>query len=218
MNHFTSDGHFWHTNVLKYCPERKYKDIEEMNEMFIKNWNDVVAPDDTVYYIGDFSLALRPVETYTSRLLGRKILISGNHDWTHPANKKSRGVGQQLKWERKYIHHGWEAVRLELFLELKNGMKVRLYHMPYLDTRDTKQNHKNYRLVDDGIPLLCGHVHQHWTVRWTKDRKTPQINVGVDRWNFTPVNEDTICKTFEEAEPPKWQSDAEVEHNDRSSP
>lgn len=46
----------------------------------IKHWNDRVAPDDTVYYLGDFQMQADP-DKYLPRLNGTKILIAGNHDY-----------------------------------------------------------------------------------------------------------------------------------------
>jgi calcineurin-like phosphoesterase family protein len=39
------------------------------------------------------------------------------------------------------------------------------------------------RPVDNGLPLIHGHVHNSWKVNGR------QINVGVDVWDFTPVSE-----------------------------
>ena len=62
MLYFTSDHHFWHTNIIQYC-NRPFVSIEEMNEVLIQNWNDLVLPEDEVYYLGDFSMAARPVNS-----------------------------------------------------------------------------------------------------------------------------------------------------------
>jgi calcineurin-like phosphoesterase family protein len=95
MLYFTSDHHFWHTNIIKYC-NRPFVSVEEMNEALIQNWNDLVLPEDEVYYLGDFSMAARPVEIYTSRLNGIKYLVPGNHDFCHSYNNKSRKLEHQL--------------------------------------------------------------------------------------------------------------------------
>ena len=79
MIFFTSDHHFYHTNIIKYC-NRPFQSVEEMNEEMVKRWNSVVNPGDTVYYLGDFSLAKRPVEVFVPRLNGEKHFIMGNHD------------------------------------------------------------------------------------------------------------------------------------------
>jgi len=78
--YFVSDTHFSHANIIKYS-KRPFKDIVEMDEILIENWNKVVKPKDIVYHLGDFSFAK---ETETNKILlrlnGNKLLLKGNHD------------------------------------------------------------------------------------------------------------------------------------------
>ena len=55
MIFFTSDHHFYHTNIIKYC-QRPFQSVEEMNEVMVERWNAVVGKNDTVYYLGDLEL------------------------------------------------------------------------------------------------------------------------------------------------------------------
>ena len=56
--YFTSDLHFSHKNIMKFCPQfRSYASIKEMDAALIAQWNATVAPEDTVYNLGDISLA-----------------------------------------------------------------------------------------------------------------------------------------------------------------
>src|ERR1035437_4215616 len=107
MIYFTSDLHLWHSNIIRFC-NRPFSSVEAMNEMLIKNWNDVVKEDDVVYCLGDISLAVRPVEAMTCRLMGKKYLVPGNHDFVHSYNKKSRNPITRQKWIDKYTEWGWE--------------------------------------------------------------------------------------------------------------
>lgn len=77
---FTSDTHFGHIKDFLWSP-RGFDSIEEHDEMIIKNWNELVAPDDDVYHLGDVMLndnehGLECI----SRLNGKIHLIVGNHD------------------------------------------------------------------------------------------------------------------------------------------
>ena len=46
---FTSDTHFNHENILKFC-NRPFKDITEHDQKLIENWNSKISPDDTVFH------------------------------------------------------------------------------------------------------------------------------------------------------------------------
>ena len=52
---FTSDLHFGHKNIMKFCPKYRShcKDVEDMDEMLIEMWNKSVQPNDIVYNLGD---------------------------------------------------------------------------------------------------------------------------------------------------------------------
>ena len=48
----TSDLHFGHNNVLKFC-NRPFADTKEMEKKLIENWNNVVTNEDYVFILGD---------------------------------------------------------------------------------------------------------------------------------------------------------------------
>ncbi|QPY77346.1 metallophosphoesterase [Bacillus phage Anthos] len=76
----TSDTHFGHRNIIEY-ENRPFKDVEDMNEKLIENWNKVVKPHDLVVHVGDlFLCGAKKAEEIAKRLNGRKILVKGNHD------------------------------------------------------------------------------------------------------------------------------------------
>lgn len=187
---FTSDLHFWHRNIINYCA-RPFMSVEEMNDRLVQMWNMYVNPEDTVYVLGDFSLAFRPVELYVKELKGKKILIAGNHDFCHPAHKKSRNADNREKWISNYIVNGFTEVHTQLELDI-DGSKVLMCHLPYLeDDKKQDQRYPAHRPIDNGLPLLCGHVHDAWKSRKTS-KGTPMVNVGVDVWNYRPITFDEI--------------------------
>lgn len=192
---FSSDQHYWHNNVIRYC-SRPFTSVEEMNEMMVLAWNMNVKPDDTVYVLGDFSLAFRAVETFPQRLLGNKILVPGNHDFCHSYHKKSRTPENREKWIQKYRDHGFTVLPEQTTLDLEGIGTVNLCHHPYagpyeLDNGNDK--YEKWRPVDDGKILLCGHVHEKWKTRRSPNG-TLMINVGVDVHGMAPVSLDSLIK------------------------
>lgn len=75
---FTSDTHYGHANVIKYC-NRPFDDVNHMNEALIQNYNEVVRPSDMIFHLGDFAFDREP-ERFFRRLNGHIHLVIGNHD------------------------------------------------------------------------------------------------------------------------------------------
>lgn len=77
----TSDTHFNHKNIIKYC-NRPFESVEHMNEALIQNWNETVGVNDFVYHLGDFAFSKNPenINEIAARLNGNIFLIEGNHD------------------------------------------------------------------------------------------------------------------------------------------
>lgn len=180
---FTSDPHYFHFNVIRYC-SRPYQDVEEMNQALVDNWNNLVKPLDTIFCLGDFSLSHRAVEVISPRLMGHKLLIPGNHDYCHSAHKKGKKALE--KWKQFYVDNGWFIQGEQIQLNLPDIGVVNVCHMPYQGD-STDERYQDFRMKDDGRILLCGHVHEKWKTKRTPNG-TLMINVGVDVWGMSPVS------------------------------
>ena len=84
---FISDIHFGHANMLKFTNwdgsrMRPFASVEEVDELMIKNWNEMISKGDVVYVLGDIAYSCRKeyVDSILTRLKGQKKLIAGNHD------------------------------------------------------------------------------------------------------------------------------------------
>jgi calcineurin-like phosphoesterase family protein len=80
---FTSDLHFGHKNIIKYCA-RPFRDTKEMDAALIEAWNAVVAPEDEVWNLGDVGFCCSPehLGRCLAQLNGTQFVIRGNHDET----------------------------------------------------------------------------------------------------------------------------------------
>jgi len=77
----TSDHHFYHKNIIRYC-DRPFNSYQEMNETMIKKWNKKVGKNDIVIHLGDFCLfGEEKARLIRKQLNGVIILVSGNHDY-----------------------------------------------------------------------------------------------------------------------------------------
>ena len=178
---FTSDTHFGHTNVIKYC-ERPFSSVDEMDSELIRRWNSVVGKSDLVYHLGDFSFTgTTRLKEILPQLNGGIVLIRGNHD-----KKMFKKHSNELRID------GFLESKLSYKMKLSNGQSIMLSHYPYKDSYQDYRDFSPEQLVNEGLPLLHGHVHRTWKTQGK------MINVGVDVWNFTPISEQEIIKCIEE--------------------
>jgi calcineurin-like phosphoesterase family protein len=136
--YITSDLHFGHKNIMKFCPATRARfrdDVDYMNEAMVREWNEIVKPEDLVYILGDvaFLPAPKAVE-YMQRLNGRKILVQGNHDRKLLQDADFRGCFEE-------VHH---------YLDINyNGTKCVMLHYPIAEW---DQMHR-------GAVHFHGHLH-----------------------------------------------------------
>lgn len=77
---FTSDTHYFHTNIIKFS-DRPFSSTAEMNETMVNRWNSLVTKKDIVYHLGDFSMGNSKMTNEILYALNGTIrLVRGNHD------------------------------------------------------------------------------------------------------------------------------------------
>ena len=163
---FTSDTHFGHSNIIKYC-NRPFKNAEEMNQALVDNWNKVVPPDGIVFHLGDFAFRTTnsAIKHIIESLNGQIYITWGNHD-------REKQIRKALC--KKLIV---EADLLEITVKddelVDDYQKVVMCHYPLLAW------HGNHR----GYWQFFGHCHGN-----VESNKPVQIDVGVDVTNFTPLS------------------------------
>lgn len=150
---FSSDHHFFHKNIQKFCPKTRLgKDVMEMNELMIQAHNDRVQKNDIVFFLGDFSFGqAQETKSVLSRLNGQKHLIYGNHD---KVIKGDVSIQKMFETIQDYKETSW------------NKTKICLFHFPM---REWNQCHH-------GSIHLYGHVHGGMDKQiWGKS-----MDVGID--------------------------------------
>lgn len=177
MIYYTSDQHFGHKNIIKYC-NRPFDSIEAMDAAMIERWNSVVTPQDGIVILGDFSFySSDKTKKIIKQLNGHKMFLPGNHD-----------AGRTYV---KYFDCLLNVATCGMFKVGKHGVYIN--HFPY------KGSYKDHRERDFSVSepisqknfLLHGHVHDSWKV------KDNMINVGVDVWDFTPVSSEILEKLID---------------------
>jgi calcineurin-like phosphoesterase family protein len=189
----TSDTHFSHANIIIYCnrPFLREGDLvkdengkqtwanysikkaraKEMDEFLIKNWNDTVNPDDTVYHLGDFCFGGSDnVIEILRRLNGHIKFIWGNHD---------KGLKDF-------------ATMAYLYPDLRNKVKfLGDYHEIY------EHNHRiilmHYAMkVWDGSHKGNWHLYGHSHGTLPDDPHSLSFDVGIDCHNYKPIGFDEV--------------------------
>ena len=187
---FTSDLHFGHQNILKYC-DRPFTDLDHMHTMLVDNFNSVVQWTDCTVFVGDVAMGHR-TETLPilRRMHGDKILVPGNHDDCHEMyGHKSTFAEKFALYEQFFDEIAMDAVyTLEDFV---------ICHFPYNDgdTDYVGRRFTDWEPMDIGMPLLCGHVHETWKTK-VSPKGSWMRNVGVDVNQFFPVPFDTLKEEY----------------------
>lgn len=160
----TSDPHFGHKNVIKYC-NRPFADIDEMDEILIKNWNTKVSPNDTVYLLGDISYRnMSRTSEIFARLNGDIKLAYGNHD--------------QLIKKNRNLQNRFSEIATDFEIKITDSTNTeRLLVMSHFPKLVWHQHHRG-----------SWHIHGHCHGGMNYPLKMRIMDVGVDPCGYFPVS------------------------------
>lgn len=174
MIFFTSDEHFGHRNIIKFC-KRPFTDLEDMREGLIARHNEVVGKEDQVYHLGDMfwrTLKTADVLDTIHRLNGFHYYILGNHEEVF---REMSGLKDKFGWVRDRAHIvPAGGPRAGIVLDHFAG---RVWHQS-----------------DKGSWQLYGHSHGELP----EDHGLLSFDVGVDANNWYPVSLDRVRERMEE--------------------
>lgn len=163
-----ADTHFNHSNIILY-ENRPFANKDEMNEELVRRWNETVAPDDTVYHLGDVVFGgMNIKKNILTRLNGYKILRLGNHDYRT----------SKTQWLKFFD----EVYDDDILLD-----DICLSHYPLSD-------YEMERLLATG--LIKGNVHGHVHSQIGDLDQTKYKCVSVELTDYRPINFEEIKKHF----------------------
>ena len=173
---FTSDTHWGHFNISKYC-HRPFNSRSEMDNALIDNWNKVVPQDGIVVHCGDFMLPhkedVKEYEKILKKLNGNILLCRGNHD----------RIPLSIEPQGKLI-----AV-VDIAMAYVDKVKIMASHYPMLAYPADYQVFGHIHTLSNGICYgIDGDVNNRM-------RKT-QYDVGVDQNGYKPVSYWQLCDIF----------------------
>lgn len=199
----TSDLHLGHTNIIEYA-ERPYIDVEQMNNDLVSRWNEVVAPEDVVWVLGDVALGrLDDSLAYVSLMNGTKHLIPGNHDRMFGCQGTRYANAAKRYLDAGFVEVHNKLVSLVLLTDESDiSLTVLGCHFPYVADDRHAERYADERPTDHGSYLVHGHTHGTWR------KNGRMIDVGVDAWGGYPVSFETVAELFangaEHEDPLSW--------------
>jgi len=160
MIFWTADWHFFHRKILEYC-NRPFKSEAHMRNTIINNFNKTVGKKDSTFVVGDVAML---GGSQWERLKGVMQKLNGTKHLIF-------GNHDEFRWER-YVDIGFTTVHSALWLR-EDGLDLIMAHDPSV-----------YCTVKPGTILICAHVH----TLFKSLQKELVVNVGVDQWDFKPIN------------------------------
>ena len=175
---FTSDHHFAHANIIKFC-DRPFNDAFSMGVEMWNRWNEVVGEDDIVFHLGDFTLGnWTEAQVHLTRLNGRIKMLS--YPWHHD----HRWLAGAVESERLELVPPMVVLEVPEYGDGTHPRAITLCHYP-LEVWDRKHF---------GAWHLHGHSHGNCPA------VPRRLDVGVDCHDFRPVSLAEVAAMFEEQE------------------
>lgn len=147
---------------------RPFKDVDEMTDSLIREWNSVVSPGDLVYHLGNFAWDPKTAQEALECLNGQICLLTAEYD-----------DAIMLLAKKGMLRSGVKVIDMVVPLEL---MKANLSYWP-MEAWPGKQK---------GYYSIIGHPQK----QFRSDPKKKRINVSTDLWGYKPQDLEKTLQIF----------------------
>ena len=191
---YTSDSHFGHTNIIRYC-QRPFSSVAEMDAALATPLIEADAAGDRIVHLGDWAWKAEEAVQCLGQLSHpeQHLLVTGNHD-RYPSG---------LDVRNQAFHQVFGTIIGERTSWMDNQHRME-------DTADGR----TYRLLLSHVPrprpedvdlVLFGHIHNsasdplkiervHLQYPWLEKEPAHHVNVGVDVLGFKPRSLEWILR------------------------
>lgn len=162
----TSNQQFGRAGAIN-AYKRPFKDVDEMDEYLVKQWNNTVTKKDTVFVLGNFAWDPESGEKLSKLLNGNIYVIPG--EWDRAAEDISGDAETTLKF-------------LAMGIKEVLALKAVFSYWPLTDWPKKKK----------GYVSFIGHPNK----KYKSDHKKHIVNTRCDDWDFKPIDVQQLVKLY----------------------
>jgi len=176
----TADHHAGHHNIIEYT-NRPFANVAEMDSELIRRHNKVVAQNESVYMLGDVTLAnLEYTYNFLNQLNGTLYIVPGGHDyWIEKHNRLPSSVELASKLQPNKV-----VILPSLYTLKPVYTRYPSCILCHFALRTWHKSHYN---------SFHFHGHSHGQLPTAYNC----LDVGVDVHNFYPISLDKASKKIE---------------------
>jgi calcineurin-like phosphoesterase family protein len=185
---FTSDTHYNHANICSSTTKwsdpvtcREFTSLEQMNSHLIANINEVVAVDDILFHLGDWSFGgFEQIQEFRDSIFCKNVhIITGNHD--HHIERNKEGCQSLFSSVNKYLNLN---VKWGVGTMLHGEQRFALMHFP----------------IASWDNMARGAIHLHGHVHFEADKRIglgKMMDVGCDGNGLYPIEMNEVLRIME---------------------
>lgn len=164
MIYLTSDTHFGHFNIIRYC-NRPFSSVEEMDRVLIENINKTVPKTSTLYHLGDFAFyhdKEKVLDLFRQISCNDIHILLGNHD------------------KLSIIAYAKESL-------LPFGKKITIHEAPVRAYGSVMFHYpiESWEHMNHGMYHFFGHTHGKLS---RKMHRRLEVGVDLSYTNLSPIN------------------------------
>ena len=171
---FIGDTHFYQDKLLQYS-KRDFDSVQQMNQVIVENWNNVVKNSDIVFVLGDFSFgSMEETKSICDQLKGTKYLIKGN-------------------WDKFKFEKTWQEIGFEKLFEKSFEF--------YMSENENSKHLRKFILSHHPIEIPSGEINIHAHLHLDDlGLEYPYLNpdnhvcVSAERIGYTPISLENLIE------------------------